>query len=60
MLTVPLTMLTVLTPLTVVRGPWRVVSTMSCEGGVVRASVQMLTLQGSPLRREFALAHDWQ
>ena len=58
MLTVPLTMLTVLTPLTVVCGPWRVVST--CEDEVVRASVQMLTLRESPLRREFALAHDWQ
>ena len=55
MLTVPLTMLTVLTPLTVVCGPWRVVST--CEDGVVRASVQMLTLRESPLRRELALAH---
>ena len=58
MLTVPLTMLTVLTPLTVVCGPWRVVSTY--EDGVVRASVQMLTLRESPLRRELALAHAWQ
>ena len=58
MLTVPLTMLTVLTPLTVVCGPWRLVFT--CEGGDVRDSVQMLTLRESPLRREFALAHDWQ
>ena len=58
MLTVSLTMLTVLTPLTVVCGPWRVVST--CEDGVVRASVQMLILRESPLRRELALAHAWQ
>ena len=58
MLTVPLAMLTVLTPLTVVCDPWRVVST--CEGEVVRASVQMLTLRESPLRRELALAHAWQ
>ena len=58
MLTVPLTMLTVLTPLTVVCGPWRAAST--CEGEVVRASVQMFTLRESPLRRELALAHDWQ
>ena len=58
MLTVPLTMLTVLTPLTVVCGPWRAVST--CEGGDVRASVQRLILRESPLRREFALAHEWQ
>ena len=58
MLTVPLTMLTVLTPLTVVCGPWRVVST--CEGEVVRVSVQMFTLRESPLRRELALAHAWQ
>ena len=56
MLTVPLTMLTVLTPLTVVCGPLRVVST--CEDGVVRASVHMLTLRESALRRELALAHD--
>ena len=48
MLTVPLTMLTVLTPLTVVCGPWRVVAT--CEGEVARASVQMVTLRESPLR----------
>ena len=58
MLTVPLIMLTVLTPLTVVCGPWRVVST--CEDGVVRVSVQMFTLRERPLRRELALAHAWQ
>ena len=58
MLTVPLAILTVLTPLTVMCGPWRVVTT--CKDGDVRASVQMLTLRESPLRREFALAHDWQ
>ena len=49
MLTVPLTMLTVLTPLTVVCGPWRLVFT--CEGGDVRASVQRLILRESPLRQ---------